>query len=166
MVFFGSQMVLVCYSIPSFLLSIDIILGTLFGAAGSLGITYINNARGIASWRWLYIIYGSLAALIGILAFLFLADSPNAKILKLTDEEKVIIEDRTRDNAVVRVKKIKMHHVWEAVREPRLWLLAFSTLCNNLHTGGLVVFSTLIVRNLGFTVSTCLFFFEATFLFH
>jgi hypothetical protein len=124
--------------------------------------SYINDARGIASWRWLYIVYGSLTTLFGILTFLFLADSPNARVLRLTEEEKVIIEERTRDNAVVRVKKFKMYHVWEAVREPRLWLLAFSTLCNNLHNGGLVVFSTIIVKNLGFSVSI---FFGGAFIF-
>ncbi|KAI8890909.1 MFS general substrate transporter [Backusella circina FSU 941] len=125
--------------------------GTVFGASCAYGISYINNALGIASWRWIFIIWGCLTVLFGIITFFFLADTPTAKVLRLTEEEKLIVEERTRDNAVVRVEKIKMYQVWEALREPRLWLISVSILCNNLHNGGLVVFSTLIVKNLGFT---------------
>lgn len=126
--------------------------GTILGAACAYGISYINNAHGIASWRWPYIIWGALTVVIGIVVFFFLPDTPYHFMFKLTEEEKKIVEERIRDNAVVRVKEYKGSQVWEAIKEPRLWLLAVSTLCNNLHNGGLVVFSTLIVSSFGFSV--------------
>lgn len=126
--------------------------GTMVGATCAYGISYINNARGIDSWRWPYIIWGALTVLFGIICFFFLPDSPHSFMFRLTEEEKSIVEERTRDNAVVRVHEIKMHQIKEAILEPRLGLLFLSTLCNNLHTGGLVVFSTIIVKNLGFSV--------------
>ncbi|ORE08051.1 MFS general substrate transporter [Rhizopus microsporus var. microsporus] len=125
--------------------------GTMVGAACAYGISYINNANGIHSWRWPYIIWGSLTVLFGIIVFFFLPDTPTSYMFRLTEEEKGIVEERTKDNAVVRVYEIKTRHIWEALREPRLWLVCLSTFCNNLHTGGLVVFSTLIVRSVGFT---------------
>ncbi|KAI8356124.1 major facilitator superfamily domain-containing protein [Choanephora cucurbitarum] len=124
--------------------------GTMVGAACAYGISYINNARGIASWKWPYIIWGALTVLFGVLVFFFLPDSPNSFMFRLTEEEKEIVKERTRDNAVVRVYEVKKSHIWEALREPRLWLVCLSTFCNNLHTGGLVVFSTLLVNSLGF----------------
>lgn len=126
--------------------------GTIVGSTIAYGIAHIENAQGIHSWRWPYIIWGSVTVLIGIAVFFFLPDTPTSFMFRLTEEEKKIVEERLRDNAVVRVKEFKRWHVWEALKEPRLWLLCFSTLCNNLHTGGLVVFSTIIVKNLGFTV--------------
>ncbi|KAK4512772.1 uncharacterized protein ATC70_003478 [Mucor velutinosus] len=125
--------------------------GTMVGAACAYGISWINNANGIHSWRWPYIIWGSLTVLFGIMTFFFLPDNPHSFMFRLTEEEKAIVEERTQDNAVVRVYEIKKHHIWEAIKEPRLWLLAFSTLCNNLHNGGLVVFSTILVKAFGFT---------------
>ncbi|KAG1358171.1 hypothetical protein G6F62_000948 [Rhizopus arrhizus] len=127
--------------------------GTMVGAVCAYGISYINHANGISSWRWPYIIWGALTVLFGILVFFFLPDTPTSYMFRLTKEEEAIVEERTRDNAVVRVYEIKTHHVFEALREPRLWLICLSTFCNNLHTGGLVVFSTLIVQSLGFTSS-------------
>ncbi|CAO3621159.1 unnamed protein product [Mucor hiemalis] len=125
--------------------------GTMVGAACAYGIAHITNANGIDTWRWPYIIWGALTVLFGIITFFFLPDSPDSFMFRLTEEEKRIVEERTTDNAVVRVYEIKYHHIYEALREPRLWLICFSTLFNNLHTGGLVVFSTLIVNSLGFT---------------
>ncbi|GAN05054.1 allantoate permease protein [Mucor ambiguus] len=124
--------------------------GTMVGSACAYGISFINNANGIHSWRWPYIIWGSLTVLFGVITFFFLPDTPHSFMYRLTEEEKEIVEERTRDNAVVRVYEVKKHHIWEAVKEPRLWLLCLSTFCNNLSTGGLVVFSTILVQNFGF----------------
>ena len=130
--------------------------GTMFGATCAYGISFLNNAQGIKTWKWPYIIWGALTVLFGIICFFFLPDTPTSFMFRLNEEEKRIVEERTKDNAVVRVYEVKHHHIWEAVREPRLWLICFSTLFNNLHTGGLVVFSTIIVRTFGFTVSRML----------
>ncbi|KAG1457016.1 hypothetical protein G6F56_006705 [Rhizopus delemar] len=127
--------------------------GTMVGSACAYGIAYINNANGIHSWKWPYIIWGALTVLFGLIVFFFLPDTPHSFMYRLTEEEKGIVEERTRDNAVVRVYEIKKWHIWEALREPRLWLVCLSTFCNNLHTGGLVVFSTIIVSSLGFSNS-------------
>lgn len=126
--------------------------GTIIGSACAYGISHIDNANGIHSWRWPYIIWGALTVLIGICVFFFLPDTPTHFMYRLNEEEKSLVKERIRDNAVVRVREFKVYQIWEAVKEPRLWLLCFSTLCNNLHTGGLVVFSTIIVHSLGFTV--------------
>jgi MFS family permease len=128
--------------------------GTMVGAACAYGISYINNANGIHSWKWPYIIWGALTVLFGIIVFFTLPDTPHSFMFRLTEEEKKIVQERTKDNAVVKVYEVKMKHVWEALAEPRLWLLCLSTLCNNLHTGGLVVFSTLLTKGFGFSVST------------
>ncbi|KAI9263764.1 major facilitator superfamily domain-containing protein [Sporodiniella umbellata] len=127
--------------------------GTMIGSACAYGISYINNAKGISSWKWPYIIWGSLTILFGIICFFFLPDNPYSFMFRLTEEEEKIVQKRTQDNAVVRVYEIKKWHIWEALREPRLWLICFAAFFNNLHTSGLVIFSTLIVQGLGFSAS-------------
>jgi hypothetical protein len=70
--------------------------------------------------------------------------------LSLTEEEKDIVEQRTRDNAVVRELEVNVSHYWEALREPRLWLLCIISCSHNIQTGGLVTYSTVLVSSLGF----------------
>ncbi|KAG2201199.1 hypothetical protein INT47_013010 [Mucor saturninus] len=124
--------------------------GTMVGAAFAYAISFMNNALGIHAWKWPYIIWGALTVLFGIISFFFLPDTSDSFMFRLTEEEKKIVEERTQDNAVVRVYEIKRHHIIEALKEPRLWLICTCTLLNNLSTGGLVVFSTIIVQSFGF----------------
>ena len=119
----------------------------------------LDGAYGISLWRWIYIIYGVMTIFIGIFTFFFLVDHPHSKLLRLTEEEKIIVEERTQDNAVVKNKVVKVHHYWEALREPRYYLIMLATFANNLSNGGLVIFSTPFVASLGFAVSFLFYFF-------
>lgn len=109
--------------------------------------TYWTSSRG-------YIVFGAATVLIGIITFFFLVDDVDSKILRLTDKEKDIVQERSRDNCVVRNKKIKKEHMVEALKEPRLYLIFIAQLCNCLQNGGLITFSTLLIEGLGFSVST------------
>lgn len=97
--------------------------------------------------------FGIGTVLIGFLTFFFLIDDPHHRLLHLTEKEHEIVEERTRDNCVVRVKEIKREQMWEAIKEPRLWLLLTANMLNCLQNGGLITFSTLLVEGLGFSVS-------------
>jgi hypothetical protein len=79
-----------------------------------------------------------------------LIDSPQSKWLGLTEEEKEVVEERTRDNAVVRKRKVNQLQYWEAIKEPRLWLIFVMVLLNNLQNGGLILFGNVLVTTLGF----------------
>lgn len=78
-------------------------------------------------------------------------DSPSSKVLNITEEEKLIVEERTRDNAVVRKHSVKVEQYWEAIKEPRLWILFAMSLTHNLQNGGLISYSTVLVSGLGFS---------------
>jgi sugar phosphate permease len=84
------------------------------------------------------LIWGSITAFFGIMVFIFLIDNPNSWFLQLTEEEKEIVEERTRDNAVVRKLTVKVSQYWEALKEPRLWILFVTSLTHNLQNGGLI----------------------------
>ncbi|KAI9305535.1 major facilitator superfamily domain-containing protein [Cunninghamella echinulata] len=126
-------------------------LGTLFAVVVTFGIVKtLNGAHGIEAWRWIYLIFGILTVCVGIVTFIFLVDSPYSKWLRLTEEEKKIIEERTQDNAVVKEKQVKLHHYWEALREPRYYLTLIGAFGSSLPNSGLITFSTPFVATLGF----------------
>lgn len=97
-----------------------------------------------------YVIWGVITVVTGIISVIFLIDSPESWFLQLTEEEKEIVKLRTQDNAVVRKQKVKVGQYWEALKEPRLWLLFVTSLSHNLQNGGLVTYSTVLVQGLGF----------------
>lgn len=97
-------------------------------------------------------IYGSLTILVGLVCFFFLADRPDHPLLRPTEQEKQVIEDRKQDNAVVRHRVIKYYQIKESLKELRYWLIVLGSFCINLQNGGMLVFSTTFVLGLGFDV--------------
>ncbi|CAO0802839.1 unnamed protein product [Mucor circinelloides] len=126
-------------------------MGTVLGVVIAYGLAHLDGVRGLRGWRWGYIVFGIATVVIGLLTFFFLVDDPHHKLLKLTDKEREIVNDRSNDNRVVRNKEIKREQMWEAAKEARLWILFLVFLLNNLQNGGLVTFSTLLVQGLGFS---------------
>ncbi|KAI9478434.1 MAG: major facilitator superfamily domain-containing protein [Benjaminiella poitrasii] len=131
-------------------------MGTVFGVLIAYGLAHMDGIAGFSAWRWGYLVFGIATVVIGILTFFFLIDDPHHKLLRLTEKEKEIVEERARDNNVVRNKTIKSEQMWEAVKEPRLWLIFLANALNSLQNGGLVTFSTLLVEGLGFSSFTAI----------
>lgn len=86
---------------------------------------------------------------LGILAFFFLLDDPKSKLLSLTPEQETIVDERTRDNAVIRSRKFNPKHALEALSEPRYYLIALGMISSNLQVGGLVIFGAQFLQSLG-----------------
>lgn len=123
------------------------------GRYGSnIGIWMKANIRGMDIIRCM-LIWGCITAFSGIVYFFFLPDKPKSRWFRLTPEEEKIIDDRTRDNTVVRSKIIKREHMLEALKEPRFYCCMLISFFLNLQNGCITIFSTQIIKNMGFTVS-------------
>lgn len=116
------------------------------------GIGYMN-AGGLSPWMWIMIILGAITIVFGFVSFFFMVDSPKSKVLRLTPEEEKAVDDRTRDNAVVYNKSIKMDHIYEALKEPRFYIFCVCSLLINLQNSALNNFMALITKGFGFSVS-------------
>ncbi|KAI7855503.1 major facilitator superfamily domain-containing protein [Circinella umbellata] len=124
-------------------------VGSVLGNFVAVGVSNMGNRLDIAMWRWNHIIFGALTVSLGILCFFFLVDNPRSWLLRLTPEEHEIVDRRTKDNAVVRTKKINWPHFIEALKEPRLYLIFIAAVGLNMQNGGLLVFSAQMIRTLG-----------------
>jgi ACS family allantoate permease-like MFS transporter len=99
------------------------------------------------------IILGGITIIFGICCFFLLVDNPQSKFLRLTPDEKRVVELRTIDNNTVISKQIKYHHMIEALKEPRYYCFIFASLLFNLQNGALGTFSSIITVGFGFSVS-------------
>jgi MFS family permease len=130
--------------------SISMIIGNLV----AVGIWQIKT--GLASWKvclhplqvsihsytrfqiiqWLFIIFGIITFLWGILMFFRLPDTPNTATF-LTEEEKLLAIERLKANkAGYKRNKIDTAQIVEAFVDPKTWLLAVMILGFNIPNGG------------------------------
>ncbi|KAI7859822.1 major facilitator superfamily domain-containing protein [Circinella umbellata] len=115
------------------------------------GIGYMDGMRGISAWKYAMIIWGSLTAVLGVTFFFFLPDKPKSRWFRLTSNEEKLVDNRTLDNAVVQSRKFKKEHIYEALREPRLYCYMLISLFLNLQNGTMTIFSNQFIVDMGFT---------------
>ncbi|KAI8984398.1 major facilitator superfamily domain-containing protein [Mycotypha africana] len=120
------------------------------GGLVGYGIGHMMGVRGMNGWQWIMIILGSVTIAFGIFCFFLLVDNPKSKFLSLTEDQKKIVQIRTQDNATIITKKVKFHHMLEALKEPRYYCFIFASLLFNLQNGALNTFSSIITVGFGF----------------
>ncbi|KGO48629.1 Major facilitator superfamily domain, general substrate transporter [Penicillium expansum] len=105
-------------------------------------------------WQGLFILYGAMTFVTGVLLFLFLASSPtDAKWL--TEEEKVIALERVRGNKTgTEVWKFSWPQLREAFLDVRFYLIFFMLIATGMPNGGLTAFGPTIVDGFGYDVPT------------
>lgn len=62
----------------------------------------------------------------------------------------MVIQRKAADNTGVESKVFKKEQVWEAVLDPKTWLIWFAIVALQVPNGGLTTFNTLIISGLGF----------------
>ncbi|KAJ5939569.1 hypothetical protein N7466_002703 [Penicillium verhagenii] len=125
-------------------------LSLVFGSLIAAGIIHIQDK--LASWQWLFIIFGLVTFLFGIVMLLRLPDSPtDAKFL--TEEERMIAVERLKENqAGYKNKEIDRGQILEAFKDMQTWLLALMMFAVNIANGGFTTFNGLVLEGFGFNL--------------
>jgi MFS transporter, ACS family, DAL5 transporter family protein len=99
------------------------ICGTAFAGLIAIGVFKMSGVAGLSGWRWLFIIQGILTFALSVAAAFILPDEPiNTRWLTL--EERQLAHDRVADDTVeIRENTTTWSGLWDAVRDPRLWVL-------------------------------------------
>jgi MFS family permease len=93
----------------------------------------IDGAQGLRGWQWLFLIEGIVTFAVGIAGMFLLADNP-LTTRWLTPEQRQLAHDRmVRDTVGLEESRGARAGFLQAVRDPRLWLLAF---IQNMHLSG------------------------------
>ncbi|KAL0576241.1 hypothetical protein V5O48_005751 [Marasmius crinis-equi] len=133
-------------------------LTQIFGGFIAYGISFYDG-RAIASWKIVYIVFGALAVVVGIVVLVWLPDSP-VHAHFLTHEERIAALERVRDDqGGVANRQLKKDQVIEALADVRTWLVVVTTLLTSIPNGGISNFSNIIIKSFGYTMND-----EATYL--
>ncbi|CAG7922001.1 unnamed protein product [Penicillium olsonii] len=124
-------------------------LSLIFGNLIAVGILQIDDR--LKAWQWLFIIFGIITFLWGIVMLFRLPDSP-ATASFLTDEEKLIATERLKANQTgFKNSNIDKSQIMEAFVDIKTWLLAVLILAANIPNGGFTTFNGLVLQGFGFS---------------
>lgn len=97
------------------------------------------------SWQVLFLIYGLVTIVFGILTFFFLPDNPMKSRLRY--EEKLQIIERVRDNQTgIENKRFKWNQFKEVMLDVRTWLISLIVITTNVPNGAVSSFSSIITE--------------------
>ena len=144
-------------------------VGYIIAGIASFGIGHIQAS--LSSWRVLFIIWGSITVAWGVILLFCLPGAPmRAKFL--TPDERARVVARVKGNGTgIENKHFKMKQFWEAMMDPKTWLLFLFALTSNSPNGGLsavsmirslisfmanngIQFQGLIIKGAGFSTLT------------
>ncbi|KAH8695513.1 putative 2-ketogluconate transporter [Talaromyces proteolyticus] len=112
----------------------------------------IGNDKSLKSWQAIFLTYGCISVLYGIVLIILMPDSPmRAKCF--TEEEKHLMIERVRSNQTGLQNKIfRAYQVKEAILDPQTWCYCAIQIFTTLPTSGLGAFANIIITALNFTV--------------
>lgn len=132
------------------------ILATGFSGLIAAGVfAGLDGVRGISGWRWLFILEGAATALIGLLGFWLLPDTPLTTRWLNPEERKLAHERMERDRVDDQGESSVMVGLKQAIRDPKTWIFC---LMQNMHLSACSFnsFFPTVVKTLNFDTTTTL----------
>jgi len=83
-----------------------------------------GGTAGLSAWQWLFVVEGVPSVLVGILVLFYLDDSIGGAKWLDAGEKRLLSENIARDNAAK-----SDHHVWDGLRNPKVYLFAAIYFC-------------------------------------
>ncbi|KAJ5966310.1 MFS general substrate transporter [Penicillium waksmanii] len=122
------------------------IVGGLF----AYGMSHVHSPV-LKSWQLLFVLLGCVTCLWSVFVFWWMPDSP-MRATCYSETDRILIIERVRANQTgIQNRKFKKEHVQEAIRDPQIWLYILIQIIIQIPTGGLGSFSTILIKNFGFS---------------
>ncbi|SPO04525.1 related to allantoate transport protein [Cephalotrichum gorgonifer] len=123
-----------------------------FGGLIAYGIQQKGTRRGLAAWRWLFIIEGSFSLVIGILCWASLPKACDEAWFLKSEERQLMKDRRARDVAYAgALEKFSWSHCNLAFTDVMVWVAALSLFCAGIPLFGYGIFLPTIIRGFGFS---------------
>ncbi|KAI0378718.1 allantoate permease [Hypomontagnella monticulosa] len=123
--------------------------GTIIGALTSFGFQHYESEV-FTPWQIMFLLFGLITIVVGILTVIFLPDSPMKS--RLTREEKIWAIERLRENQTgIENKHFKMYQVRDCFTDTQTWLIALITVTMSIPNGAVSSYQATIIKGFGYT---------------
>lgn len=122
------------------------------GACGGLiayAVQLMGERLGLAAWRWLFIIEGTVGVCIGILCWVSLPSKPHTAWFLTTEERATMVALRTRDVAYWGKEKFEWKYLRMALLDPIVWYTAFMGFFTAFPVLGFSLFAPTLILSMG-----------------
>jgi len=126
-------------------------VGQVFGGAISYGFQSLPPGTTMAGWRIMFILMGCLTVIIGILTFWIMPDNPMEPKWLSPKEKVAILKHISVNQTGVENRKVRMAEIWEALRDPQVWLIWLIIFLLATNAGVTVGYSATLIKNWGYT---------------
>ncbi|KAI8881542.1 MFS general substrate transporter [Backusella circina FSU 941] len=127
------------------------VAGSFAGAIAYGVLGNLSGAHGLAGWRWLFIIEAAPTIAFGILSFFVLPSMPNNAGRWLTEKEREIAIQRTKEGGNTDTKTFDKKQFLAALTDYKIWLSVTVYSGMNVALASFSVFIPTIIRDLGFS---------------
>ncbi|KAF2753541.1 putative allantoate permease [Pseudovirgaria hyperparasitica] len=124
-------------------------LGGIFASFIAFGLGHVE--KGMASWRWLFVVLGIATFLWGVPMLLFLPDSIASAKFLTAEEKECALQRVEKEGTGSAGKEWKAEQAWECLRDPKSMFFFCISLLTQLPNGGTQNFQNLVLKGFGFT---------------
>lgn len=122
-----------------------------FGGLIAYGIQLMGERRGIAAWRWLFIIEGTISLVVGLTCWFTLPKNAETAWF-LTEEEKALMVARKARDAIYKGKdKFEWSYVKMAITDPAVYISGVALFCASVPLYGFGTFLPTLLRGMGYS---------------
>ncbi|TWC05935.1 sugar phosphate permease [Bradyrhizobium macuxiense] len=125
--------------------------GVIAGPLSGLIMDHMQGVHGLHGWQWLFVLEGVPAVLLGIAAYLYLADGPHAARWLSADERRQVANDLARDRAAA---PGTTRSFAAALREPRVYLLSFIYFAFFCSLNTILLWTPTLLKRVGVATTT------------
>ncbi|MCA6125084.1 MFS transporter [Bradyrhizobium sp. WSM 1704] len=125
--------------------------GIIAGPLSGLIMDHMQGVHGLHGWQWLFIIEGGPAVLLGIAAYLYLSDGPQAAAWLSAEEQRQVANDLARDRASA---PGTTRSFAAALREPRVYLLSFIYFAFFCSLNTILLWTPTLLKRVGVATAT------------
>ncbi|KAH8720649.1 putative transporter [Beauveria bassiana] len=133
-------------------LYISIALSGALGGLIAYGIQSMGEQRGLAAWRWLFIIEGAVSFAIGALCWVSLPGTPETAWFLDEAERHTMALLKARDHPYEEATdKFSWKQVGLAVSDPLVWLASIALFCSSIAMFGFSTFLPTLLKGMQYT---------------
>ncbi len=125
--------------------------GVIAGPLSGLIMDHMQGVHGLHGWQWLFLLEGVPAVLLGIVAYLYLADGPEVASWLSTDAQRQVASELARDRAAV---PGTTRSFTAALREPRVYLLSFIYFAFFCSLNTILLWTPTLLKRVGVATTT------------